>query len=288
MNWQTFLQKEMTRFPEEDRARTIRHIRELAANLSGKSSSYLATAPEWEPGPELLAKLSKALDEALEGRPWAYLLGSMPFHRWTFKCDERALIPRVETEWLVDAIIKKHGDKPPARLLDLCCGSGNIGLSLAAAFPDSHVVLTDISQDALDLAGENAELLGVADRVTIRQGDLWDCLNEGERFDCITANPPYVDPTDWLQPGVAEYEPHVALYSEDRGRAHIKLILNRLNDFLTPEGYAAFELSHEHQHRLGTFLEEKFDRGDYNWGPDPSGVYRFLWIYSQANKALTR
>lgn len=279
MRWDTYLQEQMTRFPEEDRQRTIRHVRELAANLSGKSSSYLATAPEWEPGNEILGKLTKALDDALIGRPWAYLLGSIPFMNGTLKCDERALIPRSETEWLVEAVIKKGKQNPPARILDMCSGSGCIGLSVVAAFPESHIVLTDISQEALDLARENAELLGVADRVEIRCGDLWDAIQEGEQFDCITANPPYVDHHDWIQPSVVDFEPHVALFSPDHGRAHIKLILNKLADYLTPQGFAAFELSHEHKHRLGTFLEQNFQRRDYNWGLDPSGVARFLWMY---------
>lgn len=285
MRWADFLEQQVTRFPGPDQKRSRRELRALAASFADKSTGFVTTSPDWVLSPVLQQQLADATDAALAGKPWAYVFGNVPFMNHEFKIDERALIPRPETEWLVDAIIRAHQNKPPRRILDLCCGSGCIGLSLAAAFPESETVLTDLSEDALALTAENANALGLSDRVACYAGDLWAALPETTPYDLITANPPYVGHEELLDASVVDHEPHVALFSGDGGMDHIKRILNDLARFMNPGGCAAFELSHLHQQSLATFLEQKFNRDDYNWELDASGVARYLWVFPKGRKA---
>ncbi len=285
MRWADFLEQQVIRFPEPDRARSRRELRALAAAYTGKSTGFITTAPDWILPAELQQRLAEAAAAALAGKPWAYVFGSLPFLDHEFKVDNRALIPRPETEWLVDALIRAHRSHPPRRILDLCCGSGCIGLSLAAAFPESETVLTDVSREALALTAENAAALGLSERVACYAGDLWAALPDETPFDLITANPPYVGREEVLDASVVDHEPHVALFSDDGGMDHIKRILNDLARYMNPGGCAAFELSHLHRQSLATFLEQKFNRDDYNWELDASGVARFLWIFPKGRKA---
>ena len=150
-----------------------------------------------------------------------------------FRVDRRVLIPRPETEILVEAAMEElrpggEGLTVPAgrTVADLCCGSGAIGLSLARLMPGSRVVLTDVSQDALDAAAENAALLGVRDRVEFVAGDLAAPLVEAGRigeFDLVVSNPPYIarEEMDALPRDVRCFEPHLAL---DGGPHGLRLI----------------------------------------------------------------
>lgn len=285
MRWAAFFEQQIARFPVADQALSRRELRALAASLGGKSTGYVTTTPDWELSPTLHQQLVEATDAALAGKPWAYLFGSVPFLDYEFKVDERALIPRPETEWLVDSVIRAHRDQPPRRILDLCCGSGCIGLSLAAAFPASHAVLTDVSEEALALTAENAAALGLSARIRCYAGDLWAALPDATPFDLITANPPYIGREEVLDASVTDHEPHVALFSDDGGMAHIKRILNNLARYMNPGGCAVFELSHLHRQSLATFLEQKFNPDDYNWELDARGVARFLWVFPKGRKA---
>ncbi len=151
-----------------------------------------------------LGPLRELVRRRREGEPLQHLLGSVEFMGREFRCDARALIPRPETEELVERIagrVKRQGGATPATVLDMGTGSGVIGLSLAAAWPEARVVLADVSPDALALARENAEALGLAgERVEFLRTDL--CAGLGERrFDVVAANLPYIDPEEI--PGLA-------------------------------------------------------------------------------------
>jgi release factor glutamine methyltransferase len=154
--------------------------------------------------------------------PLAYVLGEWGFRRLTLKTDRRALVPRPETETVVERALALIEGHPQPRVLDVGVGSGAIALAIADEHPGALVTGIDASPDALALAHENAGRLGLA--VELRRGDI-DAAAEG--WDLVVANPPYVHPSDWdaLQPEIREWEPRVAFVGE-----HIHEELARVAD----------------------------------------------------------
>ena len=132
------------------------------------------------------------LDEKLAARekrvPLQYIMGTCEFMGYSFQVDERVLIPRQDTECLVEEAISLLANCPKPKVLDLCCGSGCIGISIKKLRPDAEVILSDLSGDALAVAGANAKNLGT--EVRLLQGDLFEKISDS--FDCIVSNPPYI------------------------------------------------------------------------------------------------
>lgn len=187
-----------------------------------------AEAAAWE---ALLARR-----EARE--PLQYILGSQPFMGLSFKTDPRALIPRNDTEALCEEALRWIG--PGKRALDLCTGSGALAVVLKKRCPRAFVTAADVSADALSLAKENAAALG-AD-IVFRQGDLWDAV-EGERFDLIVSNPPYIP--DALRGTLQEEvlrEPALALFAGADGLDFYRRIAQGAPDHLPPGGLLLLEI----------------------------------------------
>lgn len=170
--------------------------------------------------------------------PLQHLLGTVEFHGREFLCDARALIPRPETEELVERILKLG--RQPVRILDMGTGSGVIGISLGLAWPEAEVTLAELSADALALAGENAAHLGRA--VHGVESDLWSALT-GETFDLVAANLPYISTAE-----VAELEPEVQrdpALALDGGAVGLELMMrfiSSLRDHLELGGTVAMEI----------------------------------------------
>ena len=186
-------------------AREARSIALAAvAELSGLSPSALLTDPEAELAVE---GLEEAAARLAAGEPLQYVVGHTEFYGRRFAVREGVLIPRPETEELVDAIL--HGEREARRLLDVGTGSGCIAASLALGMPGTEVFAADISDDALTVAAENFQQLGAA--VTLRKADALNGLEEAfpERFDAIVSNPPYVPESDRaaMHPNVRDHEP---------------------------------------------------------------------------------
>ena len=152
--------------------------------------------------------------------PLAYILGEWGFRRLTLRVDSRALIPRPETEILVERCLARIAALAAPRVLDVGVGSGAIALSIADEHPRARVTAIDTSRDALSLARENAEASGLAARVTLAERDAAGGLGGGE-FDLVVSNPPYVtlDELERLEPEVREWEPRAALVDRDQTEA---------------------------------------------------------------------
>ncbi len=195
---------------------------------------------------EHLAPLRELVKRRSKGEPLQHLLGTVEFAGREFLCDARALIPRPETEELVEKILaeyRKEGAKPPADILDMGTGSGVIGLSLGLAFPESRVVLADVSPDALALAQENAVKLAVVpERLTLVQSDLFNAL-PGKRFDLIAANLPYIAAAEISALTVeVQRDPVLALDGGVRGTELIERFLEELPQHLNLNAFVALEV----------------------------------------------
>lgn len=181
------------------------------------------------------------IEQKKRGLPVAYITGETDFCGLTLHCDARALAPRPETEELTQycANLFERGADPV--ILDLCTGSGCIALALAAKFPRAHVTAADISQDALCLAGENARLARLQERVQFLQSDLFE--NVSGTFDLIVSNPPYIAAGELpeLSPEV-QSEPRLALDGGEDGLDIIRRIISVAADYLNPHGTLALEI----------------------------------------------
>lgn len=188
-----------------------------------------------------LTTLRELLRRRGEAEPLQHLLGTVEFCGHELVCDHRALIPRPETETLVELILKKF-TTPPARVLDMATGSGCIGLSLAKAWPASELTLADISEDALDLARLNASRLSVSARFI--RSDLFEKITGA--FDLIIANLPYIPAAEipTLSPEVRR-DPHIALNGGPDGLRIVERFLNDAPARLHPGALIALELGHD-------------------------------------------
>ena len=161
--------------------------------------------------------------------PLQYIQGQAQFHDLMLKCDMRALIPRPETEQLVE-FVKDSGLEidQNLRILDLGTGTGAIALALAMNFPRARIVATDASQNALDLASENALLCGLQNRVELRLSNWFGSVGREEGFDLIVSNPPYLTDEEFAdaESEVKDFEPESALVANDEGMADLRVIIS--------------------------------------------------------------
>jgi release factor glutamine methyltransferase len=210
------------------------------------------------------------------GEPLQHLLGTVEFCGRTFRCDKRALVPRPETEQLVELLIShSKSEIAYSRMVDVGTGSGVIALTLAAEFPKAEIVGADISEDALMLARENAERLGLADRVRFLRSNLLADVQPG--VDVIVANLPYVSTEDRqnLSREVL-HDPEVALFAGPHGDELVQELIAHAPSRLRPGGMLAMEIGIGQSETLLAALAEKNYR-DIWTEKDYSGVIRFLF-----------
>ena len=210
------------------------------------------------------------------GEPLQHLLGTVEFCGRSFRCDKRALVPRPETEQLVELLVSLFKSEIAySRMADVGTGSGVIALTLAAEFPKAEIVGADISEDALMLARENAERLGLADRVHFLQSNLLESVQT--QVDLIVANLPYVSTEDRhnLSREVL-HDPEVALFAGARGDELVRQLIGQASSWLRPGGMLAMEIGIGQSEALVAALAEKNYR-DISTEKDYSGVIRFLF-----------
>ena len=209
-----------------------------------------------------------------EGEPLQHLLGTVEFCGHVFLCDKRAMVPRPETEELVE-IIESRIENRESRIVDVGTGSGVIALSLATKFSEAKILGIDISDDALALAQENAARLKLADRVRFLRSNLFE--NVEGTFDLIVANLPYISTQDH-HPLSREvlHDPAVALFASARGDELVRELITQAPSRLRPGGMLALEIGLDQSEGLLSALAEKNYRDIYSKN-DYSGVTRFLF-----------
>jgi len=173
-----------------------------------------------------LAKIRPLIKRRSEREPLQYIVGTTDFAGVTLKVDRRALIPRPETELVVE-FTKVLCVPPPAAVLDLGTGTGALALALAKQFPESRVTAVDVSREALALAAENVAALALGERVTLLESDWFSALPPGATYDLIVANPPYLSDAEVKEtaPEVRGHEPHGALSSGATGLEALRKIV---------------------------------------------------------------
>ncbi|MER3417041.1 MAG: peptide chain release factor N(5)-glutamine methyltransferase [Gemmataceae bacterium] len=179
------------------------------------------------------------------GCPVAYLVGKKEFFSLEFRVTPDVMIPRPETEMLVLAALERAAAFAAPRILDLGTGCGNIAIALAKHLSTATLVASDKSPAAVHVARDNAARLGVLDRIAFRTGDLFEVVQAGEQFTLIVSNPPYIARHELagLDPGVRDYEPHLALDGGLDGYEVVRRIVAQAPNFLEPGGYLVLEIA---------------------------------------------
>jgi len=244
----------------------------VLAHALNKPRSWLYAWPEI-PLPANARQRADALwHRRVAGEPLAYLTGSKEFYGLALKVSPDTLIPRPETEALVDAVLELHRQHPVTRVLDLGAGTGAIALAVKSLLPDCDVWATDASRKALRVASENAQKLNLALRLFC--GDWFAALpTSAPRFDVIISNPPYIDPTD-SHLAALRHEPASALVAEDGGLADLRQLIRKAPDHLRDGGWLILE----HGHDQGQVVREAMLDAGYHrieTRPDLAGLDRY-------------
>jgi len=228
------------------------------------------------------AELERFVLDRLTGRPLAYVLGHAYFAGLDLTCDERALIPRPETEELVDIALRclpPPGDRPRPVVIDVGTGSGNIALAVADQRPDAVVLATDTEWPALRLADENRKRLGMAGRVRLISGRSLSMFKPARAVDVIVSNPPYIAlGNPFVEKSVLDFEPHSALFAGPTGLEIVTELLDAAKQILRPGGWFISEIGYDHGDAVRELLASRKGWDTPTLHRDMSGIERVVSV----------
>ena len=211
----------------------------------------------------------------LNNMPIQYITKSVDFYGLELYVDNNVLIPRFETEELVDNTIKMLNNKfVKPKILDLCCGSGAIGLAIKSRIMDSNITISDISKEALNVAQKNKDELGLD--VEIIESDLFNNINS--KYDCIVSNPPYIKTNEQIEDIVKDNEPNIALYAGEDGLYYYDEILKNIKKYLNDDFLIAFEIGESQKDDIIELANKYLDNIEIICKKDLSNRDRMIFI----------
>lgn len=215
----------------------------LLEHVLGCDATALLTHPERILSTAELEQFDRLVERRLASEPMQYLTGEQEFIGLRFEVSPAVLIPRPETEHLVEAVLERFEREEAVRIVDVGTGSGAIAVALAHALPHSRVTAVDLYPAALEVAHRNAQRHGVVDRLTLLPSDLLASIDTAD-FDVVVANPPYIASGEVLEPQVANYEPHSALYAGPTGLEIYERLIPQAARVLKPGGWLMLEIGY--------------------------------------------
>ncbi|MGC2301606.1 MAG: peptide chain release factor N(5)-glutamine methyltransferase [Acidobacteriaceae bacterium] len=227
----------------------------LLMRAVGRDRAWLMTHTDAELTAEQISQFEKWIARRARQEPVQYILGETEFYGLTLRVTPDVLIPRPETEHLVEATLARVAQDRPVRICDVGTGSGAIAVALAHALPLAEVTAVDLSAAALAVAGENAERHGVAGRVRLVESDLLRAVG-GEKLEVVVSNPPYVAEGEVLEAQVGEYEPRVALFAGATGLEVYRRLIPEAWVALAPDGWLLMEIGHGQRAGLAELLRD--------------------------------
>jgi release factor glutamine methyltransferase len=227
----------------------------LLAHLLGWDQAALLTHPERLLSPAEAGNYENLLERRLASEPMQYITGVQEFFGLPFEVTPAVLIPRPETEHLVEAVLERYGREDNVRMVDVGTGSGAIAVSLAHVMPEAQLTAVDLSSAALEVARRNAQRHGVIERVTLLQSDLLAAIVDGN-FDAVVSNPPYIAEGEVLDRQVSQYEPHAALYAGPTGLEVYQRLIPQARNVLKPQGWLLMEIGYGQKPSLMKLLRD--------------------------------
>lgn len=232
--------------------------------------------------PEFLVESwARWISELITGRPVQYVLGTAPFYGREFLVDERVLIPRPETELLVDWVLQdlKANSQKEIKILDIGTGSGAIVETILLEDQRVQGMAADISTDALTVAQHNAKKFKIRDRISFTESDVFAQI-PAMKFDVILSNPPYIDPQDQneMDQSVIDFEPDIALYAAHQGLAIYENIAQQLNNYLKDDGIAYFEIGYKQGQAVKDLLRAYIPQAQIDLKQDLSKLDRMIRV----------
>ena len=253
------------------------HAKILLAELLNKNPLELLTCLEATVPEETVEIYKKEVMALEEGKPLQYVIGNVNFYGNKFYINENVLIPRFETEELVEQTteyIKKFFTEP-VDIIDLGCGSGVIGLTLEQKVSTNSVDLIDISEKALEVTKVNKEKLN--SKANLIQSDMFENINK--KYDVIISNPPYIKTTEEIEDIVLNNEPHLALFAGEDGLDSYKKIINNLSNYMKDKCLVAFEIGMTQAGDITNLAKEVLGNIKVEVKKDLSGKDRMLFIF---------
>ncbi len=244
----------------------------LLCRVLGKGQAWQLAHPDTPLTLSQLVCYEQLLARRARHEPIQYILGEQEFYGLPLQVTPAVLIPRPETEHLVEAVLACLPRDRALRIVDVGTGSGAIALALAHHLPIAEVDALDLSREALAVAEGNARALGLGERVRFLHSDLLAGVEE--RYDCIVSNPPYVSSLETLEPQVALWEPHAALFAGPDGLNVYRALLPQAADHLLPGGLLAVELGAGQQGALAALFREDARWSAPEFLPDLQGIPR--------------
>lgn len=254
LSYKEALEKAYTLLKETGIESYILDSQVLLEEATGKDRIYFYSHGDKNISSENYNKFQILIKRRLNREPVAYILGEKEFMGLLFKVEEGILVPRPDTEIIVEAVLELIKDNAPTEVLDLCCGSGAIGLSIKNYKPASLVTLADVSSKATQVTRRNAETLNLD--VNVIHSDLFNKIKKS--FDIIVSNPPYIksEEISTLEEEIKNWEPRLALDGGLDGYLFYKRIIKESSSFLRPGGYLVFEIGINQDQDIIRFLEE--------------------------------
>jgi release factor glutamine methyltransferase len=266
----------------------------LLATSLGMSRIGLYTHYDQPLQKDELTGFKKLIQRRLHHEPVAYILGKREFWSLSFQVTRDVLIPRPETELLVEEALKLFGpSRPPNgpyRILEIGTGCGAVIVAIAHELPAAQLVATDVSEKALRVAIQNASENGVGDRIQFLQGDLFTPLRREPAFDLILTNPPYIphDQVSGLPPEVRDFEPRIALDGGKDGLEFYHRALPEVGDYLCPGGWFLAEMGDGQDRLIRQIAEENRSLGEFDFIKDLSGKNRVFKAQNRKDRSKKR
>ena len=250
----------------------------ILAMVLGCEGAHLHAHPEKVVSAEEVARVGSLARRRVDREPMAYILGEREFWSMSFLVSPDVLIPRPESELLVERAAALLGKGEKSRILDLCAGSGAVGLAIASELTEARITLLDACPKALGVAGRNAERLGFESRTSLLASDLLEALAKGEEFDLIASNPPYVatGELDGLMPEVSSFEPRLALDGGADGMDCIRRIIEEAPGYLVRGGFLLIEMDPLQMAEAETLSVQRGSYREARRHKDLAGRERFL------------
>jgi release factor glutamine methyltransferase len=227
----------------------------LLMRAAGRDRAWLMTHADAELTAEQISKFEGWVARRVRQEPVQYILGETEFYGLALRVTPDVLIPRPETEHLVEAVLARVSHDAVVRICDLGTGSGAIAVALAHALPRAEVTALDISVVALEIAKENAARHGVGGRIRFVESDLLSAVRS-ERFDVVVSNPPYVRDDEVLEMQVREFEPRGALFAGATGLEVYERLIPEAREALVPGGWLLMEIGHGQRDAVANLLRD--------------------------------